>query len=423
MQMQLPTRFGGLGLRPLTIISLVAYLGSLAASASEILSVADCCRPALGAPLLLPSRYEEEYMYCRDSLILLAPVLETMVFVDVSDAVDALNLVCLPTTLLEFLQTFQQHPDCAMKFQRRLSLKVWERQAELCEAAAGRLSVSALHRLLSYYAQDAGRIWNRVPDSSRKRLQPAHAQHAARLQFGALPEPWMYLHDGPLICRGCRKVDIKAVPGHFLHCESLRRSLATQRHDAVALVLQSAAHQNGVPTEWSPFVAGSSKVCDIAFHLPAHSVLTDVTIVAADAPSRAGLSEDTLRNDPVHAANLAAGAKVSKYQAIIDRAGSTFVPLAFTTAGGYTKKVADFIVSIEGAGEDNCVPIVMEADDIRDLLAVVIQRGNALMNMAGSARMRADSPAYQLARAAKRRLRAASLVQRGGVAPGRVGVG
>ena len=67
--------------------------------------------------------------------------------------------------------------------------------------------------------------------------------------------------------------------------------------------------------------------------------------------------------------------------------------------------------------------IVMEADDIRDLLAVVIQRGNALMNMAGSARMRADSPAYQLARAAKRRLRAASLVQRGGVAPGRVGVG
>ena len=50
-------------------------------------------------------------------------------------------------------------------------------------------------------------------------------------------------------------------------------------------------------------------------------------------------------------------------------------------------------------------------------------RGNALMNMAGSARMRADSPAYQLARAAKRRLRAASLVQRGGVAPGRVGVG
>ena len=346
-----------------------------------------------------------------------------MVFVDVSDAVDALNLVCLPTTLLEFLQTFQHHPDCAVKFQRRLSLKVWERQAKLCETSAGNMSAPDLHRLLSYYAHDAGRIWQRVPDSLRKRLQPGHAQHAARLQFGALPEPWMYLHDGPLICRGCRKVDIKVVPGHFLHCESLRRSLATQRHDAVALVLQSAAHQNGMPTEWSPFVAGSSKVCDIAFHLPTHSVLTDVTIVAADAPSRAGHSEDALHDDPAHAANLAAGAKVSKYQAIVDRAGSTFVPLAFTTAGGHTKKVADFIISIQGAGEDNCVPIVMEVDDIRDLLAVVIQRGNALMNMAGSARMRADSPAYQLSRAAKRRRRAALLLQRGGVAPGRVGVG
>ena len=71
------------------------------------------------------------------------------------------------------------------------------------------------------------------------------------------------------------------------------------------------------------------------------------------------------------------------------------------------------------------MPIVMGVDDIRDLLAVVIQRGNALMNMAGSARMRADSPAYQLSRAAKRRRRAALLLQRGGagVAPGRVGVG
>jgi hypothetical protein len=346
-----------------------------------------------------------------------------MVFEAVNDVVDALQLICLPTTLLEFLQTFQQHPDCSVKFQRRLSLKVWKRQAELCERMSGNLSASDLRRLLSYYAHDAGRIWQRVPDSSRKVLLPAHAQHAARLQFGALPEPWMYLHEGPLICRGYRKVDIKLVPGHFLHCESLRRSLATQRHDAVALVLQSAAHQNGVPTEWSPFVAGSTKVCDIAFHFPTHTTLTDVTVVAADAPSREGNSEAALREDPVHAANVAAGTKVSKYKAIVERAGSTFVPLGFTSSGGHTKKVADFIVGIQTAGEENCVPSVMEAADIRDVLAVVIQRGNAMMNMAGAARMRADSPAYQLSRAAKRRLRAARLVQRGGAAPVRGGVG
>ena len=84
--------------------------------------------------------------------------------------------------------------------------------------------------------------------------------------------------------------------------------------------------------------------------------------------------------------------RCSKYKAIVERAGSTFVPLGFNSSGGHTKKVANFIVGIQTAGEENCVPSVMEAADIRDVLAVVIQRGNAMMNMAGAARMRADSP-------------------------------
>jgi hypothetical protein len=252
----------------------------------------------------------------------------------------------------------------------------------------------------SYLAQGGGRVWTVIPSSKDLVLNAAQAEQALRLQVGAMPAAWMYYVEGALTCHGCRKVDLKKVPGHFQHCASFRRELTTQRHDAVAIVLESAAQRNLVSTMWTPFLQGG-KATDLAFAFWNGTLSVVVTIVAPDAPSKAKVARGS--NDPARIAALAASAKVKKYSDLVSAEGSVFLPLAFNTSGSYTREVDWAIKRIAAAGEDHGVFDPVTPFTIRARLAVVIQRGNALININGAAHMRAKSPAWAQARATRRR--------------------
>ena len=257
-------------------------------------------------------------------------------------------------------------------------------------------------RIRSYCAQGAGRVWSVIPTHPKLKLTDRQVEQAARLQLGALPAPWMYQVEGELKCRGCHKVDYKKVPSHAGHCPADRRGPTNDRHNAIAVLLQSVAHQNLVPAVWTPYLEGSAKVTDVGFHLPSGFLHTDITVVDPTAPSKKH-SPNAWQLDPAHAAMVAAGAKITKYEELINVAqGEFFLPLAFQTSGGYTPQVNVFITLLAELGIDNCVANPVSAKHIRDWLAIVIQRGNAVINLHGASRMRADSPAFQQLRITKR---------------------
>ena len=147
---------------------------------------------------------------------------------------------------------------------------------------------------------------------------------------------------------------MKKVPGHAGHCPSYRREYGTQRHDAVCIVIESAAHakRNLVPTLWTPYLLGG-KATDLAFSFWNQMVEVDVTVVAPDAPSKAKSRASERLEDPTFAVALAAGAKIIKYNDLVEAEGAIFMPLAFQTSGGYTRQVDMLIKRLAQAGESN----------------------------------------------------------------------
>ena len=135
-----------------------------------------------------------------------------------------------------------------------------------------------------------------------------------------------------------------------------------------------------------------------------------MTVVAPDAPSKAKSRASERLEDTTFAAAAAAGAKIIKYNDLVEAEGAIFMPLAFQTSGGYTRQVDMLIKRIAKAGEDNAVANPVSSEEIRARLAIVIARGNALINMNAASRIRAKSPAWAAARATRRR-RARRLVQ------------
>ena len=105
LQLQLPVRYAGLGLRPSATVCLAASLASLAACADEILDVTERMHhrfagdgndPSRGSrpddspddaarTLWLPERYRTEYDYCRSELLKIAPSLHDLTFATKND--------------------------------------------------------------------------------------------------------------------------------------------------------------------------------------------------------------------------------------------------------------------------------------------------------------------------------------------------
>ena len=392
-QMQLPVNHAGLGLRPLSIISLVAFLASLGACAKDIVSV--CSRSELGGSQeepRMPQRYVEEYAKARERLIEMAPKLDEAKFSEEDSPSDeAVGLIVLPPTLYEYLRNMQAHPSLAVKFQSRLSRFVWDAKLKNLK---GELSekgmVADLARLQAYSAAGAGRHLTLLPDGPKTIMSNKQMQQACRLQVGAMPAAWMYQSEGRLMCVQCGKVNVKDVPGHALHCPCVKRRIINVRHDTVAHIYEDAAERNRVPTSWTPFVdqADSQKTTDLAFHFHDQSLQVDFTIVSSDAPSKAA----SVGGSAFSTAMSATGTKLTKYAELVAQAGDVFVPVVYNAAGSYPRLTDYVLKRIAQAGEDNDVTNPATSGEIRRLVAIAIQRCNAIANMDFAASMRSKAP-------------------------------
>jgi hypothetical protein len=392
-QMQLPVRWAGIGLRPQTIVSKLAYPASLASCANEILGAME-----LVGAVEPPDQYVEQYNYCRAALIKIAPKLDGAVFVDTSAEIEQMKLELLPSCLLDYLRQFQAHPELAEKFQKRLSKFVWQAQYDwLVDQYTKRNDLASVRRLAAYAGTVgvAGRIFTMIPTSPTTHLACVHVAQAVRQQLGALPASWMYTTDADAVkCRQCRaKVDFLEVPGHALHCVQSKRGFTNDRHDAICRLFGSYAKRNGIPYLWVPFLM-SGKETDFGLVFSQHSIQCDVTIVSKDAPSVYGSGERVERS--------AAQGKYKRYKQLVEAVGEVFIPLVFFTSGAYSAEVSLLLKRIRDAGQENGSSDPVGHQEMRDRLAATMVRYNALMAVHAATRQRADSMEYHKAQALKR---------------------
>jgi hypothetical protein len=394
-QLLLPVHHGGIGLLPLRMLSLGAWIASVAASAVEILNVMsrpefvdeDERRPPP------PVRYQTEYLQSRNRLIELAPKLLDACHGDGSGVDGVLKL--LPPTLLEFLRQCQTYPKTTVKLQSKLMKYVWD--AKLEQVKLFHTSSQAdLRRINSYTAKVgvAGRIWGILPTQPNLRMTDELMMQALRLQLGAMPAAWMYLVDDAFDCPTCqRKVSVRDIPSHSNHCAANRRTAITGRHDGAGGDLCCAATKSRVPYVWEQVMVDGKKP-DITFLFPNQTIVVDVAIVAPEAPSKHGDGE----MDPLSAAHDMANAKFKKYDDLSRKSGAVFMPAIFQTSGAYTLETAFLIKRICAAGTDNGMENPMSPAELRDRLAITIQRGNAIANVLTAARLRVKLPAFAKAK-------------------------
>ena len=395
--MQLLVQWGGMGYRPQTVVSKLAYPASLASCANQILGTMKFV--GADAP---PDLYVRQYEFCREKLIDFAPKLSGAVFVEVSAEIDQMKLELLPTCLLVYLRQFQDHPELAVKFQKRLSKFVWQAYHESLVAQYTARNDLASVRRLSMYTGSVGvasRIFTMIPTSPTTHLACAHVAQAVRQQLGALPAAWMYLKEGMVRCRQCRaRVDFLQVPNHGLHCVPSKRGFVNDRHDAVCRLFASFCKRNGVPFLWAPKLV-TGKETDVGMVFAQHAIQGDVTFIAKDAPSVYGSG--------ARAEHSAAQGKIKRYKHLVEAVGELFFPLVFFTSGAYSVSVSILLKRIRDAGEENGSSDPIGHQEMRDRLAATIVRYNAHMGVNAATHQRADNMEYaksrELKRARKRR--------------------
>ncbi len=298
-------------------------------------------------------------------------------------------------TNLEFLRQCQTYPKTTVKLQSKLMKYVWD--AKLEQVKLFHTSSQAdLRRINSYTAKVgvAGRIWGILPTQPNLRMTDELMMQALRLQLGAMPAAWMYLVDDAFDCPTCqRKVSVRDIPSHSNHCAANRRTAITGRHDGAGGDLCCAATKSRVPYVWEQVMVDGKKP-DITFLFPNQTIVVDVAIVAPEAPSKHGDGE----MDPLSAAHDMANAKFKKYDDLSRKSGAVFMPAIFQTSGAYTLETAFLIKRICAAGADNGMENPMSPAELRDRLAITIQRGNAIANVLTAARLRVKLPAFAKAK-------------------------
>ena len=421
-QLTLPRRHAGLGLRPSADVCLAAYLASLAACATEILSATERTHLHLTGRQLhdedspnawLPERYKREYNFCRGELVKLAPTLDDLTFSAANDPDGADQLEYLPPYLYNFLRMFHETPALKVKFQARLLEPVWVAQREGITASLSlgpdpQLAAADRARLDAWSRPTAGRALHVIPTSDMTTFTPDEYVQIVREMLGLMPAAHFYLIQGPIKCREGDGVDLKSCPTHSGRlCASTRRGPTTVTHDGVAEVLCTIASRNLVQTTWTPYLE-TGKATDVGFSFVDKFVQADVTVRAADAPSYAA---EVAKRGVDGVLHLADESKDKKYARLVNKKGVEFVALSFLNSGAHGKPVGQLLKRICNTGEALGATRPVDIKTARDWIAITIARGRARAAMAATARMRAVGPLYKEARAAKRRNRARRLAR------------
>jgi len=195
-----------------------------------------------------------------------------------------------------------------------------------------------------------------------------------RFRLGLAPS------DDSVTCK-CDHVVTDRSFDHFRVCRTVRREAVTLRHDRVLSMLRRVARMAGVPNviEYRPPVRpGVERLRpDILFQAGAASVLSDVAVTT---PTVASKVERAAR------VPLFAAAAATKYAAVAERLGCRFVPFVLESFGAIGAGANQLIRFLALQARRNGLDQVrlgfrtrQFTHFVRDLIAVELQRGNAML--------------------------------------------
>lgn len=347
LQLRLPLRSGGLGLRSMAPLAPAAFLASVAQSTGDINAMATRTTVAVST---IPTALRAAE--CYDGLARDGVVFEALQLPNTAHGFWETTASSLPRELKHLQRGFT-------RFLEGAKVTAWAR----------RLTAFDRCRQHSLCGPHASAWLTALPTEPALTMSDAAFGAATRLRLGLPP-----MDDLPARC-ACGK-QLSSDANHFLGCELLRSRSMNTRHNRVRDTVGRLALEAGASVTKELQLDGVRP--DLEFTWSSHVAHADVSIVHPQSPSYVHVAAARVQG----AACSRESEKVRKFAPHAHREGATFVPLileSFGTFGrefvGWVKYAGDQSQQATGDTRDaSCSDFVQRA--IRTI-AVQLQTGNA----------------------------------------------
>jgi hypothetical protein len=250
-------------------------------------------------------------------------------------------------------------------------------------------------RILASSAPGAG-TWLCASAFSAETIIPSvHYQLAARLRLGLPPKDIM-----PLNCYSCHQYSPRSLSlvekdeWHFMHCmEGHGGREITLRHHQVVRVVKKYAELAGAQVIIEPHhvFSESNKRPDLQIIMNHKCYLLDIAITNPTAPTNVSNGQTLLGQ-----ASAYEKIKTRKYDELARAQHSDFIPFVIETYGGIGGKAQQFLSELSVFAHDHLTTYSHfdVVSGLRYAMACSVQRGNALIALAGYANAVRISPDY-----------------------------
>jgi hypothetical protein len=387
-QIRLPVRDGGFGMVSAEGHMDASYIGSLAATVQHHTSLGEFVSYGgrsdggrEGAGSLLPTS-SSLYLHVQSSL---NAIMNQM------GSPQTFGLL-LPPTPHEFFHSFNRQYYTAYRLQSRIVHSIMTTTQRSFHSSIQTTSLGRA-RSAAITAPNANTWITTIACENTSIIPSNHYRISARFQLGLPPADVMSSN-----CHSCRQRGnpgaqlVERDPWHHLNCmQGHGGREITIRHNAIKEAIARYARLAGavVIVEPAGLFVDSNQRPDLQVILNHVMYLVDVTVVNPEAPTHVNHS-----GTPLGVAREAEKAKVRKYREAVmcgDKEGKRpsykFVPFVVETHGGLGDEARKFLSALSVFAKENTFAIshyeLMRG--LRHSIAAALQRGNALIMLAGYA--------------------------------------
>ena len=397
-QIHLPIEQGGFGITSAKSIMNIAYVSSMAATVQSHLS--------FGAF----SNYNDSDNRLAEDTALYKQLDSSLKIVHQQITEDDTNTLMLPSNPHRFFAAYNHRAPVSsvnnvMPVVTRRAYPTSDLQHRLSNKAqqisynAYLESVKDDHlchsRILASSAPGAG-TWLCASAFSAETIIPSvHYQLAARLRLGLPPKDIM-----PLNCYSCHQHSPRSLSlvekdeWHFMHCmEGHGGREITLRHHQVVRVVKKYAELAGAQVIIEPHhvFSESNKRPDLQIIMNHKCYLLDIAVTNPTAPTNVSNGQTLLGQ-----ASAYEKIKTRKYDELARAQHSDFIPFVIETYGGIGGKAQQFLSELSVFAHDHLTTYSHfdVVSGLRYAMACSVQRGNALIALAGYANAVRISPDY-----------------------------
>jgi len=369
-QLQLPQRFGGLGLTPANLTVDVAYVASLASAIEfttrhsiPLHSVSKLASPQLSSASLteLATALPAARNLIREKAVLDTLPTSAIEFQNFFRPAPLANHRTIPRT------THLQHIITAAK-QKELD-KMFRAARPACTSEQERMAFDA--RMNSVSAPRALLWLSTLPEEPQLKLGNHAFTTAIRLSLGLKP-----LNIMPKECPNCHSQLLHSVD-HHLTCSTRTSKELTARHNQVVKILTAVANNAGASATAEPsrLDRDSQMRPDIIIALHDKTILVDVAIIHPTAASY----RNTAARRPLAAAKLAVQRKNRAYEHMRQQHHAILVPFVLESFGGFTRDASQLVHLLACFAEENLPLNTPPQPKLASMqsIAIAIQRANA----------------------------------------------